>query len=179
MFTNREKVLNVFFDDPIKQGAIDGFYLKQICEMTNLSPISVKTYLEEFIDAKLILKEVISSKFIFYKANRDDKKFQIAKSLNMIYRIYVSGLSQYLIEQCNPKSIILFGSASRGEDLILSDVDIYVQAEYKILDLKPFEAILKRKINILFEPNFESLSSELKNNLINGVKLDGFLKIGD
>jgi len=45
------------------------------------------------------------------------------------------------------------------------------------LNLKKYEKELKRRINIFFESNFEKLSNELKNNIINGVILSGYLKV--
>ena len=56
-------------------------------------------------------------------------------------------------------------------------MDIFVQAKESSLDLDKFEKKLKHKINIFFETNLEKLSPELFNNIVNGVKLRGFLKI--
>ena len=42
---------------------------------------------------------------------------------------------------------------------------------------KKFEKELNRKINVFFEENFDKLSKELKQNVINGYKLNGFLRV--
>ena len=76
-----------------------------------------------------------------------------------------------------PDTIVLFGSASKGEDIQTSDVDIYVQSSEKKINLETYEKHLNRKINLFFEENFLKLSKELKNNIINGIKLSGYLKI--
>jgi predicted nucleotidyltransferase len=76
-----------------------------------------------------------------------------------------------------PDSIILFGSASKGEDLKESDIDLFVLSNKEKLDLEKFEKKINRKINIMFSSNFSSLSKELKNNIINGVILGGYLKV--
>jgi predicted nucleotidyltransferase len=76
-----------------------------------------------------------------------------------------------------PDAIILFGSASKGEDIKGSDIDLYVQCNEKKLELSKYEKKLNRKINLFFEKNFDKLSSELKQNIINGDKLKGFLKV--
>ena len=76
-----------------------------------------------------------------------------------------------------PDVIILFGSASKGEDIEGSDIDLYLQCEEKKLDLEKYEKELKRKINLFFEKNFNKLSEELKSNIINGDKLKGYLRV--
>jgi len=70
----------------------------------------------------------------------------------------------------------LFGSASIGEDTEQSDIDLYVDSKTKELNLEKYKKLLKRKINILYEEDFNKISPELKNNLINGVILKGYLK---
>jgi predicted nucleotidyltransferase len=76
-----------------------------------------------------------------------------------------------------PNVIILFGSASKGEDLQESDLDIFMECEETKLNLLKYEKIINRKINILFNPKFNNLSNELKNNIMNGIILKGYIKL--
>lgn len=172
---NMSKVLEVFFDNPLPSA---GFQLREISRSIGLAPKSVKTYLGELEKEKLILrKEHRIHKFPVYCANRDDEYFRLLKRLNTIRSINESGLLDFLNEKCMPESIILFGSASRGEDIPESDIDIYMQCSQKKLDLGKHEKLLKRKISLFFEKNFEKLSEELKKNIINGEKLGGYLNL--
>jgi predicted nucleotidyltransferase len=75
-----------------------------------------------------------------------------------------------------PQSIILFGSAAKGEDIGQSDIDLFIESKEISISLEKFEKPLKRKISILFKENFRDLSKELKNNIVNGIKLYGFLR---
>ena len=83
----------------------------------------------------------------------------------------------YIENRYNPRCIILFGSFAKAEYDSKSDVDIFVQAKESKIDLTKFEKKIKHKINIFFEENIGNLSSNLLNNIINGVKLRGFLKV--
>ena len=76
-----------------------------------------------------------------------------------------------------PDVIILFGSASKGEDIMESDIDLFLISRERELDILDFETKLKRNISLLFSENFGELSNELKNNIINGVILKGYLKV--
>ena len=75
-----------------------------------------------------------------------------------------------------PSVIILFGSASRGEDLKESDLDIFLECKETKLNAEKYEKELNRKINLFFG-EFNKLSSELKNNILNGTVLKGYLKV--
>ncbi len=173
---NVNKVLGVFFDDPIPTGI--GFQLREISRMICLAPKSVKLYLEDLEKEKLIVKkEHRVHKYPVYYANRDSDYFRFLKRLNTIQSIKESGFLEYVHEKCLPDVIILFGSASRGEDIKDSDIDLYLQCSAKKLEVKKYEKDLNRKINLFFEKNFDKLSEELKQNIINGDKLKGYLRV--
>ena len=173
---NLDKVLEVFFDNPLPEGI--GFQLIEISRNIKLAPKSVKLYLDELEKVNLIIKKKHRiHKYPVYYANRDDNYFKFLKRLNIIRRIKESGLLDYLDEKCMSDVIILFGSASKGEDIESSDIDLYLQCGEKKLELGKYEKELKRKINLFFEKNFNKLSEELKQNIINGDKLKGYLRI--
>ena len=75
-----------------------------------------------------------------------------------------------------PKSIILFGSYSKGEDTETSDIDLFVECKSEELNLKIFEKRLERKIELHFKERFTLYPKELKNNIINGIVLHGFFR---
>jgi len=173
---NLDKVLEVFFDNPLPEGI--GFQLREISRNIKLAPKSVKLYLDELEKVNLIIKKKHRiHKYPVYYANRDDNYFKFLKRLNIIRRIKESGLLDYLDEKCMSDVIILFGSASKGEDIESSDIDLYLQCDEKKLDLSKYDRELKRRINLFFEKNFDKLSDELKQNIVNGDKLTGYLRV--
>jgi predicted nucleotidyltransferase len=173
---NRHKILKLFFEDPLPKGI--GFQLREISRKAKLAPTSVKRYLNELEKEKLIIKKKHRiHNYPIYYANRENEYFMFLKKIDMIQSIKESGLLDYLKNICMPDAIILFGSASRGEDIKDSDIDLFLLCKEKKLDLEKYEKGLKRKINIFFESNFDKLSKELKNNIINGVILEGYLKV--
>ncbi len=172
---NISRVLEVFFDDPLPEGI--GFQLREISRKINLAPKSVKLYLEYLEKENLIMKkEHRIHKYPVYYANRDNNYFKFLKRLDIQRKIRDSGLLDYLWDSCMPEVIILYGSASIGEDTKESDIDLYLRCKEKKLDLGKFEKELKRKINLFFKRDFDKLSDELKTNIINGDILAGYLK---
>lgn len=175
---NRNKVLSIFFEDPLPEGI--GFQLREISRKIKVAPPSVKNYLIELEKENLIIK---SKHRIYgypvYLANRDNENFKFLKKVENITRIKESNLLEHLNEKFMPEVIILFGSCANGEDIKNSDIDLFIQAKEEKLDLSKFEKLLNRKINLFFNNDFNKLSKELKNNIINGVILKGYLKVFD
>jgi len=175
MSQNYNTLLQEFFDNPLPEG---GFQLRELSRKIDLAPTSVKNYLKQLEKKQLIIKKQHrTQKYPIYYANRDNEHFKLLKKLNTIQRIKESGLLDYIYNSCTPEVIILFGSAALGEDIKQSDIDIFVEAKDKKLDLKKFEKLFNRKINPYFGKSFKKISKELKNNLINGVILKGYLEV--
>ena len=173
---NKWRVLQAFFDNPLPEDG--GFQLRELSRKTNLAPVSVKRYLKELLKEKMIVKSKHRVQgYPLYSADRDHEKFRFYKKLNMYSLIAETGLLDYLNNTCMPDTIILFGSAAKGEDLLESDVDIFLLCNATKLKLEPYEDKLGRKINIIFSKEFSKLSGELKNNIINGAILSGYLKV--
>lgn len=168
---NSWKVLSAFFNNPMKD-----YGLRELSREVKIAPKSVKNYLKQFVQKKMII-EKIANNLPIYKANRENKEFLFYKKINNQNIIKESGLVDYVYDFCLPDTIILFGSFSKGEDIKESDIDIYVQSKEKKLLLEKYEKITGRKINMLFSPDFSKLSSELKNNIINGILIKGYLKV--
>lgn len=168
---SRYRILQEFFDFPTKK-----FYMREISRRTKITQPSVMNHLKALVKENFIIKE---KKGIYptYQANRDNILFKIYKKFNLITRVYQCNLIDYIYNNCVPNAIILFGSASRGEDTEESDIDLFVQSVTKRLDVKKYEKLLKREINIFFEENFLRLSKELKNNILNGIIIKGYIKV--
>src|SRR3989344_6654603 len=162
---SRYKVLQEFFNYPRKD-----FQMREISRNVKLAQVSVINHLKALVKESLIIKEKKGT-YSTYRANKENEFFKLLKKQNLELRIYSSSLISALDEKLKPNCIVLFGSASRGEDTETSDVDLFVQAEESKLDLKKYEKSLNRKINILFEPKINAFNKELLNNIINGQVL--------
>jgi predicted nucleotidyltransferase len=168
---SRYKILEVFFKQPRKI-----FYIREVARLVNLTQPAVTKHLKELEKNKLILRTE-EGLYGGYKANRDNELFKLLKQQNTILLLNDSGCINFIHEKLMPQTIILFGSASKGEDIEESDIDLFIETKDEELKLDKYEKLLNRKINLFFKRNFNDLSNELKNNIINGIKLYGFLKV--
>ena len=168
------KIAEIFFINPTRQ-----HYLMDISRRINLAHTSVKKNLDKLVKLGLIIKLIESKggrKFPIYKANLQSRSFKKYKVIYNLSSILESNITEFIEEKLAPKSIILFGSYQRGEDIEDSDIDIFVECKKEKLNLGKFEKKLGRKIELHFKENFSSYPAELKNNIINGTMLSGYLE---
>jgi len=175
---NSSKVLKYFFEEPNKK-----FQLRELSRITKLSTTAVKLALLELLKQKLILK-ITEKKYQFYEANKEDANYKLLKKFYNIRLLKESGFIDFLDKEFNyPEAVVLFGSASRGEDVENSDFDIFVLSlNKKELNLEHFEKKLNKSIKIFLmnRNDFElakKKNPELINNIINGIIIKGYLEV--
>jgi len=110
--------------------------------------------------------------------NRDNHKVMQLKRADNLKLMYETGLADFLEKEFAGATIILFGSYSRGEDIVNSDIDIAVIGrKEKGTDVAGYEEELERKININFYDSFKDIHKRLKENLCNGITLAGGVEL--
>ena len=96
----------------------------------------------------------------------------------MIKRLFTTGLIEYIEIQLVPSVIIIFGSIRKGEYVKESDIDLFAETIKNIdLDLSRFEKKIGHKIHLFTKQDVNDLPKELFNNVINGIKISGYLKL--
>jgi len=168
---NKYKLLKIFLDFPT-----ESFRLRELSRLSSIAPLSVMNYTKEFEQEGLI-KKYEKRRIPFYQAIRDNEKFILYKKISIIYELNDSGLVDFLWEKLSPDAIVLYGSHAKGEAVEDSDLDIFIIGKEKTINLDEFEKKLNKRIHLMFEKDTKKIPKELKNNLINGIVLKGYLKI--
>lgn len=140
------------------------FTIREIEKETKLPRATISDYLIE-------MKKIgFSNKYSLF--------FKTKKINYFIEKIVKSGLIDFLASELNPSCIILFGSIRKGESGKDSDIDLFVETSIKKeLILDRYEKALNHKISLFVENKISNLQENLFNNIINGIKLYGTLKI--
>ena len=159
----------------IKTGA--NLSQRDIAKSLNVSPTAISNSVKKLEKEDLInIKKTKTINFISF--NRDNKKAIQLKRTENLKHIYTSGLANYLEEYLAGSTIMLFGSYSKGEDTINSDIDIaIIERKNKEINLDKFEKILSRKININFYSSWKDIHKNLRNNILNGITLSGSVSL--
>lgn len=167
----QDQILDLFFENPTKE-----FHIREISKILEIPKTTVSYHIHKFLKKDLIIKQK-KGVFTGFSSNENSEMFKLEKKQKSVKKLILSGLVDYLEKNLNPKCIILFGSFANAEYDKNSDIDIFIQASESTIDLDKFEKKLNHKINLFFEPNIKKLSPELLNNIINGVKIAGVIKI--
>lgn len=152
---------------------------RQISRILNVSQPAIMKSVPTLEKESLIkiTKDMASGRWAIW-LNRDNHKVMQLKRVDNLKLIYESGLADFLEKEFAGGTIILFGSYSRGEDTINSDIDFAVIGRKdKMISLEKFEKMLERKININFYSSFKEIHKNLKENLFNGIILYGGIEL--
>jgi len=166
-------ILKLFFERPSKE-----FNVREVARILNISPATASKELGK-LAKKGILKERKEKPLKLYKANLEDNFYRDLKLFYNIRKIRNYGLIDALNRFYLKPTIVLFGSASRGEDTETSDFDLLVICEKtkEFIELKIFEKKIKRKLQLFVVKDIKELKNKhLVNNVLNGVILQGKIK---
>jgi predicted nucleotidyltransferase len=175
---DKDDISKFFIEEPERE-----FYVREIAKKLKKSPTTISKYLKEFVKKRLLISE---EKFnhLFFKANTESTEFLQLKISYNLNKIQMSGLTGFLVKEFNhSEAIVLFGSFSRGENNKNSDVDLFiVSSNKKELDLSIYEKKIGNRIQLFVYSKAElakmkEKNKELLNNIINGIKLYGFLEV--
>ena len=150
---------------------------REIAKILKVSPTAVSNSIKKLKDSNLITLEKTKT-INFISFNRDEPKAMELKRVENLKNIYLSGLSDYLKVELAGSAIILFGSYSIGEDTNISDIDIAaIERKDKLVHLEEYEKALNRKINVNFYNSWKNIQVHLKNNILNGILLQGSIEL--
>lgn len=152
---------------------------RQISKLLKVSPTAIAKSLPLLEKENLV--KIIKNKginFTSIELNRDNQKTMLLKRVENLGFIYESGLMEYLENEFPGGTTILFGSYSRGDDTITSDIDIAVIGRKdKEVNLTKYEKELQREIRINFYPSFKEIHKHLKENIFNGIVIAGSVEL--
>lgn len=169
----KEKIKEYFFVNPTAK-----LRVRQIERELKAPLPSVIRYAKE-LEKEKILKRSETGNVVFYSGDRSSKHFLLEKKLFNLRNLYYSGVVDFLITELSNPVIIVFGSYAKGEDIEGSDVDLYIETpSRKDINLKKYEENLQRKIQIFKYKNIKEIKNiHLRNNIVNGILLNGFIEV--
>lgn len=165
------KVFGIFVREPLTI-----HFVKEISRKINLAHTSVKKHLDRMVEAGLVYREK-GERFFGYKVARDSEDFIFYKRLFNLMNLRMAGVVEEIKKINHFVAIVLYGSYLRGEDVEKSDIDLFLlSGSDKLPDFEDSEKLLGRELHVIVEKDLNNLSDELRNELMNGLVLDGYLK---
>lgn len=169
----KERIKEHFFKDPNIR-----LRVRQIEREVDVPLPSAIKYAKELENEGILIREIIGN-VTFYTTDYNSPKYRIEKTLHNIRSLHECGLIEHIKEECFNPTIILFGSYSRGEDIISSDIDIFVETKTKIgKTIKKFEKKLHREVQLFEHKSIRDIKNKhLINNILNGLTLSGQIEV--
>jgi len=159
---NWNRLLDIIYNEPNTAKTV-----RTLAKESKLAVTTTKRYLDQLKKQQILNKENTL-------INNNYTKFH--KTFHLINLLHKSNLLNHLTEKINPENIILFGSVRKGEYTKDSDIDLFIETTSKTKpNIKIFEKKLKKRIDLFIEPRLSNLPKPLQNNIINGIKLQGYL----
>ena len=155
--------LTPFFEDCYRR-----INVREYAKIIKVTPPTASSILRELEKEGLLQsREFLNSRL--YRAKRESPLFMDIS--RPYFRQKLESLASYLAESTNYALIILFGSLSKGEAKISSDIDIFINANPKDIPVEKFEKELQRKIELHFNSSLKNKA--LMENIKKGVVLYG------
>lgn len=168
--------LRYFIEDPEKD-----FHLRGLAKISGRSPSTISSNIG--LLKKLGVVSAKSSRGLtLIRANTESQLYRDAKLFYNLYIIRESGLIGFISENLRPKSLVLFGSFRKSENIPRSDIDLFAEVdEVKRIDLSKFESKLGHEVQLMQATSREigamRRDIHLMNNIANGIVLEGFLRV--
>ena len=155
--------------------AIRRYSVREYARSFKISPPTASKILKKF-NKEGLLKVTKENNYLFFWADKENKLFI---NLSRLYWMYeLEDFTKYINNIFIDPTVILFGSLSKAETKIDSDIDIAIFANKKELNIQEFEEKLKREIQIfIFKSPKDISNKELLNNILNGFILEGKVRL--
>ena len=174
----RLKIYHWFFAYPTEE-----FTLNDLCSAVEIAKTTGKVIVQELVKQGFLEVKPIGRLWRI-RAQKDHRFFSTIKIAYNLELVYQSNVIEEVMKQYpQAKSIILFGSYRKGDDVAESDLDVAVE----VLDNTPMEIVEMGiignlgyrenvKVNVhVFSRNNVDLN--VFTNIANGIVLDGLLEV--
>ncbi len=165
------KIRELFFDYPTKQ-----WHFEQLLKEAGLSRAQTNAWLKRLLKEDLITRVKLRGKMPYYVAQYESPHYRNSKRVFAFTKLHHSGLLDYLASLKKAKTVIIFGSFTRGDWYKDSDIDIFIYGAVPNLSIGEYLTRLKRDIQVFAGKNKEDLQKlgpALLKNIIKGITIKG------
>jgi len=158
--------LGPFFEDCYIE-----FGVREYSRIIGVSPPTASVLLKGF-EKQGFLKSRLDRGNLLFSINSESL---VLRNISCIYwQNKLANVLDFIEEDSFSFGVVLFGSLSKLETKLDSDIDLVVFSKHKKeLDFSRFEKKLKRKIQVFYFESFDKVSENLVSSVLNGFVLRG------
>lgn len=144
----------------------------ELLKETKITRAALNKWISKYRNIGLLHKVKKLGNFPYYTVGKDNPIYADMKRQVMLSKLFHSGLIRYLSDS-HASTIIIFGSAIKGDWYGDSDIDIFMLGDISDIDTVPFEKKLGHDIEIHHFSTGKELD-KIRSGLLFNV-LDGYL----
>ncbi len=166
-----ENVLELFFNEPSKH-----WHFKEIISNAKISRPQASNWLKNFVSEGLIKRVKEKGKMPHYIGFFENPNFQSKKRLFALEQMQKTGFLSHLISLEKAKTIIVFGSFTRGDWYSDSDIDLFIYGDTEDFEKYKYQTKLKREIQVFNAKTKEELKKfrpGFLRNILQGYRVKG------
>ncbi len=168
-------MLKIFNDlEPFFKDNYVRINIREYARIRRISPPTASNLLRR-LEKEGLLKRENEKNYIYYVASKESKLFIELSRIYWSMALEKVGIIAYLEKELISPVVILFGSLSKAEAKIDSDVDLAIfTISTKKLVFNIFEKKLGRRIQFyVFKSREDIKNKALQNNILNGFTIAG------
>lgn len=171
-------ILELFFNEPSKH-----WHFEEILASAKISRPQASNWLKKFTKENKIKRVKLKGKMPYYTANYACPSYQNSKKIFILEKLNSSGLFNHLASLPKAKNIFLFGSMTRWDWNINSDIDLFIYGENEGFKYGKYRKKLHRQIEVFSckdKNDLKKFNNSFLKNVIQGNLIKGntdFLKV--
>ena len=170
--SKEENVLKLILENsPLKE-----WHFESIVREAKVTKAVANKWLKKYMKEGLLKHVKEKGKFPYFTAGSDNPVYNSLKRVYALEQLHKSGLIPGLLSIKNVKTVILFGSVTRGDWYKDSDIDIFVFGNIPEFDKHIYELKLGKHIEMHTFQNkkeLRSVKTGLIRNIVNGYVVKG------
>ncbi len=169
--SKEENILELFFNMPTKH-----WHFEAVLKQSGVSRSKANKWLSRFVKDGIIKRIKPHKAMPYYVGNFEGVAYQNRKRVYALEKFYEAGFLNHLASLPKARAVFIFGSFSRWDWHVGSDIDLFVYGDYSGFDQKKYSRKLHREIqlfNASTVEDFKKFGEGLMRNIVSGYLVKG------
>ncbi len=166
-------LLELFFKEPARH-----WHFELLLKKAGISRPQAVNWLRKFVKEGLVRRIKPAKRMPYYVANYEDSRYQTRKRLFALYQLNEQGFLSHLAGLTEATAVYVFGSISRWDWNMHSDIDVFIYGNPEGFDPVPYRIKLHREIETFIckdTSELKKLPIGLLRNILAGYRVKGNL----
>lgn len=160
----------------LESSPLKAWHFEEVVREAGVTKAVANKWLKKYVQEGLIIKVKQARRFPYFTVGSNNAVYYSLKRVYALEQLHKSGLTPRLLSLKNARTVVIFGSTTRGDWYKDSDIDIFIYGDIGDFDKGPYELKMGKSIELhLFEDkeDLKSVETGLLKNVMNGYLVKG------